>query len=129
MMDDANYPNLASELPWLSGIDHRAAANTESFIYSNENPWFFSGSHASGVGSPHTGKDMVWPLAIAMRGMRQDFIEGLELIENTVTPDLNIHESFNVNDPSQFTREWFSWAEMTYVELAFSELEARQSDQ
>lgn len=128
LMDDANYPNLASELPWLSAIDHRVAANTEAFIYSPENPWFFSGSNASGVGSPHTGNNMVWPLAIAMRGMRQGIIEGLELIEKTVTPDLNIHESFNVNDPSQFTREWFSWAEMTYVELAFSELEARRTD-
>lgn len=129
LMDDANYPNLASELPWLGAIDQRVAANTEAFIYSPENPWFFSGSNAAGVGSPHTGKDMVWPLAIAMRGMRQGVIEGLELIEKTVTPDLNIHESFNVNDPSEFTREWFSWAEMTYVELAFSELEARQSGQ
>lgn len=129
LMDDANYPSLASELPWLSWIDQRAAANTEAFIYSPENPWYFTGTHAQGVGSPHTGQDMVWPLGIAMRGLRQNFTEGLELIEKTVTGDLNIHESFNVNDPSQFTREWFSWAEMTYVELAFSEREARQTGQ
>jgi meiotically up-regulated gene 157 (Mug157) protein len=66
---------------------------------------------------------MVWPLSIAMRGLvTGEMRETRELIERTVTRDLNIHESFNVNDPSQFTREWFSWAEMTYVELAFSEL-------
>ena len=123
LMDDANYPNLVSVAHALSRLDRKSASNTVEFVYSPENPWYFSGSHASGVGSPHTGKNMVWPLSIAMRGLVTGKTrESRELIERTVTPDLNIHESFNVNDPSQFTREWFSWAEMTYVELAFSEL-------
>ena len=131
LMDDANYPSLVSELSWLSQIDNKAAAATKEFIFSDSNPWFFSGSKASGVGSPHTGKNMVWPLGIAKRGLSENHekqIELLQLIERTVTPDLNIHESFDVEDPTKFTREWFSWAEMTYVELAFSELEARRTD-
>ena len=69
LMDDANYPNLVSVAHALSRLDRKAASNTVEFVYSPENPWFFSGSHASGVGSPHTGKDMVWPLSIAMRGL------------------------------------------------------------
>jgi meiotically up-regulated gene 157 (Mug157) protein len=28
------------------------------------------------------------------------------------------HESVNVDDPNEFTREWFSWADMTYAHLA-----------
>ena len=129
LMDDANYPNLLSELSYLRPVSRSAWKNTGGFIFSKENPWFFEGKAAAGIGSPHTGKDMVWPLSIAQRGLTTgEMRECLELIESTVTPDLNIHESFDVNDPSKFTREWFSWAEITYVELAFSELEARQSD-
>ena len=121
LMDDANHPNLLTQLPLLSLMNKEIANNTVDFIFSDQNPWYFKGSAASGVGSPHTGKNMVWPLSIASKGLiLGSIVESLDLIESTVTPDLNIHESFDVNNPSKFTREWFSWAEMTYVELAFS---------
>lgn len=131
LMDDANYPSLVSEQYELHVISRKSAANTMEFIHSLANPWFFSGSVASGVGSPHTGRNMVWPLGIAMRGMRAlsrtEKIECLEQIEKTLANDLNIHESFHVDDQRNFTREWFSWAEMTYVWLAFNERAMRQS--
>jgi meiotically up-regulated gene 157 (Mug157) protein len=125
LMDDANYPSLLSEHLSLRGINKKAAANTSEFVASSQNPWFFSGSAASGVGSPHTGKNMVWPLGIAVQGLNarfEDQASFINLIEQTATKDLNIHESFDVNDPSNFTRQWFSWAEMTYVELVFNTL-------
>ncbi|MGF3084727.1 glycoside hydrolase family 125 protein, partial [Streptococcus pyogenes] len=28
-----------------------------------------------------------------------------------------MHEGFDVNDPYQYTREWFSWANMMFCEL------------
>jgi meiotically up-regulated gene 157 (Mug157) protein len=28
-----------------------------------------------------------------------------------------MHEGINVDDPSDYTREWFSWANMMYCEL------------
>lgn len=121
--DDANYPSLLS-LPFLGGQRNLLYRQTREFCLSAANPWFFSGAHGSGVGSPHTGENMIWPLAIAMQGITADKpadqLAALRLIERTRSSNGFIHESFDVADPERFTRDWFSWAEMTYVELAFS---------
>ena len=34
-----------------------------------------------------------------------------------------MHESFNVDDDMQFTREWFSWSDMTYVDLVLESVD------
>jgi len=31
-----------------------------------------------------------------------------------------MHEAFNVDNPAEFTRPWFSWADMTYVQLVLA---------
>jgi meiotically up-regulated gene 157 (Mug157) protein len=31
-----------------------------------------------------------------------------------------VHEGFHVDDPSRWTREWFSWADSMFCELALS---------
>ncbi len=122
LQDDANYPSLLS-LPFLGGQRNLLYRQTREFCLSNANPWFFSGPHGSGVGSPHTGENMIWPLAIAMQGITADKpadqLAALRLIERTRSSNGFIHESFDVSNPERFTRDWFSWAEMTYVELAF----------
>ncbi|MDG6770424.1 glycoside hydrolase family 125 protein, partial [Lactiplantibacillus plantarum] len=43
------------------------------------------------------------------------------LIKTTGNTDL-MHESFDVDDDTQFTREWFSWANMMYCELLLTTL-------
>jgi meiotically up-regulated gene 157 (Mug157) protein len=71
---------------------------------------------------------MVWPLAIAMAGItsdsKEEMVSALRLIEATASGDA-IHESFAIDNPDNFTREWFSWAEMTYFELAMRILELK----
>lgn len=123
LQDDANYPNLLS-LPFLGGTKNQLYRETRDFCLSPKNPWFFSGSHGAGIGSPHTGPGMIWPLAIAMQGITADNptdqLAALRLIERTRSSNGYIHESFDTSDPEHFTRDWFSWAEMTYVELAFT---------
>jgi len=122
LMDDANYPNLIS-LPFLGLERDDRYELTRARALSLANPWYFAGSVGSGLGSPHTGADMIWPLGIAMAGLTDARpaaqLEALRMIEDSRSANGFIHESFNKNDPQDFTRDWFSWAEMTYVELAF----------
>ena len=69
-MDDANVPSLLS-LPYLGVCDAADPVylNTRRLALSDFNPYFFRGKAAQGIGGPHIGLGMVWPLAIIMRGM------------------------------------------------------------
>lgn len=44
-------------------------ANTRKMILSEYNPLYYKGSAAEGIGGPDTGKDMIWPMSIIMRGL------------------------------------------------------------
>jgi meiotically up-regulated gene 157 (Mug157) protein len=124
-IDDANVPSLMS-LPYLEVLspDDPLYLSTREFVLSRQNPYFFSGTKAAGVGSQHTPKDHVWPIAIAITALTstqiEDRIKALDLLEATDAGTGFMHESFNVNDDSIFTREWFSWSDMTYVDLVLS---------
>ncbi|EPB88321.1 hypothetical protein HMPREF1544_04905 [Mucor circinelloides 1006PhL] len=116
MMDDANTPSLLS-LPVLGFIDKNDTIyqNTRDFVLSEWNPWFFQGSFASGIGGPHTGQDMVWPMSLLMQIQTSSSEKEIRYLIDVLkrmakkTGSL-ICESFNVNNPSRFTRPWFSWA-------------------
>lgn len=121
-MDDANVPSLLS-LPYLEATsnDNPIYLKTREFLLSSKNPYFFAGSEAVGIGSQHTPPNFVWPIAIAMEALTSQSIStkqnALEILERTDAGTGFMHESFNVNDSSSFTREWFSWSDMTYIEL------------
>src|SRR5690606_17386487 len=70
MMDDANTPSLLA-LPYLGAVDadDPIYQRTRAYVLSAENPFFFKGSAAEGIGGPHIGRDMIWPMAITMRGL------------------------------------------------------------
>ena len=55
LMDDANVPSLLS-IPYLGYAppDDPTYRATRAFVLSEANPYRYSGSAASGVGSPHT---------------------------------------------------------------------------
>lgn len=116
MMDDANTPSLLS-LPVLGFLEKNDTIyrNTRDMVLSDWNPWYFKGSFAQGIGGPHTGQDMVWPMNLLMQiQTSNDELEIRELIDVLKrmakrTGNL-MCESFDVNRPSKFTRPWFSWA-------------------
>jgi meiotically up-regulated gene 157 (Mug157) protein len=121
-MDDANTPSLLS-LPYLEALpasDSRYL-KTREFLLSPSNPYFFTGSKATGIGSQHTPHNYVWPIAIAMAALTSQSNaakhQTLELLESTDGGTGNMHESFDCDDDTKFTRPWFSWADMTYVDL------------
>lgn len=126
-IDDANVPSLLS-LPYLEVLssDNSEYQNTRSFVLSEKNPYFYSGARAEGIGSQHTPKDFVWPIAIAIAALTSNNPAeqrgALDLLETTDAGTGFMHESFHVDDSSRFTREWFSWADMTYVDLVLESI-------
>ncbi len=128
IMDDANIPSLLSaSYIGYSHIDDNTFLNTRRKMLSNDNPYYFDGEVASGIGSPHTQPGNVWPLAIAMEGLSsRDKVlmkKKIELLKNTDADTGYLHESFNVNDASDFTRPWFSWPHSIYLELLMYNLD------
>lgn len=116
LMDDANTPSLLS-LPVLGFIEKtdRLYINTRKFVLSDWNPWFFNGTFASGVGGPHTGQNMVWPMSLLMQIQTStselEIVNLIDVLKRMAkTTGYLMCESFDVNNPRRFTRPWFSWA-------------------
>jgi meiotically up-regulated gene 157 (Mug157) protein len=121
LMDDANVPSLLS-LPYLgfcSPTDD-LYLNTRKFILSPANPFYFAGSQAKGIGSPHTkpSKNRIWHIALAMQALttlhKEEKWNLIQMMCNTDAGFEYMHESFDVDHPDQFSRKWFSWANMMF---------------
>lgn len=131
-MDDANVPNLIS-LPYLGFVkaDDKIYQNTRKFVLSDNNPYFRRGKFAEGNGSPHTGKTSVWHLGIIMRAMTSDNeieIENcLATLKRTHAETGFMHESFDPDNPKDFTRHWFAWANTIFGELILKIYNERKS--
>lgn len=121
-MDDANVPSLLS-LPRLGycGFDDPLYRATRAFVLSPRNPYYYSGTAAAGVGSPHTPRRHVWPIALAMAALTDPEVShkraALETLLHTRGGTDRIHESFHVDRPRKWTRGWFSWAEAVVCDL------------
>ena len=121
-MDDANIPGLLS-LPYLGYVDRTDATylRTRAVLLSEHNPFFFEGSVASGIGGPHVGFDYIWPMAVAMRALTStdddEISECLRVLASTHADTFFMHEGFHKDDPFDFTRKWFAWANSLFGEL------------
>jgi meiotically up-regulated gene 157 (Mug157) protein len=123
LLDDANMPSLLSiPLTGYAAADDPTYLATRRLLLSPENPYYYSGTHAAGIGSPHTPPNYVWPIALAVQGLSSTSADErqrlLELLRDTTGGTGQMHEGFDVDDPSRFTREWFSWANAMFCELA-----------
>lgn len=122
LMDDSNVPNLISApyLGYCSPTDE-TYIKTRSTLLSEENPYYYEGKFAKGIGSSHTPKNYVWPIALAIEGLTtQSKSEKERILNSLVSTDAGtnlMHEGFDVNDPNNYTREWFSWSNMMFCEL------------
>lgn len=120
LMDDANVPSLLS-LPWLRCLDasDEIYQNTRKFVLSKENPFYYEGTAAKGIGSPHTPPSYVWHIALSMQGLTSvDDAEKNELLKLLLSTDAGtgyMHEGFDCNDPYQFTRDWFAWSNSLFA--------------
>jgi len=122
MMDDANVPSLLG-LPYLGSCDLRDPLyqRTRKFVLSAHNPYFFRGTAAEGVGGPHIGLGAIWPLAITVRALTStddhEIRQCLKWLRDTTAGTGFMHETFQKDDPSHFTRSWFAWANSLFGEL------------
>jgi meiotically up-regulated gene 157 (Mug157) protein len=121
LMDDANVPSLLS-LPYLdSSPDAKIYARTRRFVWSKNNPWFFSGSTLEGVGSPHIGRDSIWPMSQIMYALTSDsdaeISHSIQMLQLASAGTGFMHESYKANDPASYTRSWFAWANTLFGEL------------
>ena len=122
IMDDANVPSLLS-LPYLGAVSEndKIYKNTRKLILSTENPFYFVGTAAKGIGSPHTGMHKIWPIALTMQGLTsktdEEIKSCLELLQKSHAGTGFMHESFNMNDPKDFTRSWFAWSNTIFGEF------------
>lgn len=122
VMDDANMPSLLS-MP-LSGYlaaDDPTYLATRALLLSEDNPFYYVGTAARGIGSPHTPERYVWPIGLAVQGLTStDPAEKrrlLDVLRDTTGGTGLMHEGFDVDDPARYTRPWFSWANAMFCEL------------
>lgn len=121
-MDDANVPSLLS-LPYLGciGTEDNVYRNTRRMILSPENPYYYEGRSARGIGSPHTPKDYIWPISLCIQGLSTDDREEaeglLDMLENMDAGTHLMHEGVHKDDPKKYTRPWFAWANSIFSEF------------
>lgn len=122
LMDDANVPSLLA-MPYLGDVsqDDPVYQNTRRFVWSEDNPYFFKGTAGEGIGGPHIGYDMIWPMSIMMKAFTSsDDAEIRECVQMLVDTDGGtgfMHESFYKDDASKYTRPWFAWQNTLFGEL------------
>lgn len=122
LMDDANVPSLLS-LPYLNAVKNTDPVyiNTRKLLLSANNPFFFKGTAAEGIGGPHAGMNMIWPLSIVMRGLTSkddgEIKRCIDMLRKTHAGTGFMHESFQKDDATNFTRKWFAWANTIFGEL------------
>ncbi|ORX56871.1 DUF1237 domain-containing protein [Hesseltinella vesiculosa] len=131
LMDDANTPSLMS-LPLMGFLDRTDPTyqRTRRFLLSRANPWYFQGKLGQGIGSPHTGHGMIWPMSILVQIQTsvdeheiRHSLDTLKKLAATATSGFMV-ESFHQDDLARFTRPWFSWAN-GFFGVTMADLEVR----
>jgi hypothetical protein len=96
-------------------------ARTRKFVWSELNPWFFRGAAGEGVGGPHIGRDMIWPMSQIIYALTSDssteIVRAVQMLKGSSAETGFMHESYNKDDAKQFTRPWFAWANTLFGEL------------
>ncbi len=121
-MDDANVPSLLA-MPYLGCLDASDPIyqNTRRFVWSPDNPYFFRGTAGEGIGGPHIGYDMIWPMSIILKAMTSsndpEIKTCIRMLRDTDADTGFMHESFNKDNPAKFTRSWFAWVNTLFGEL------------
>jgi meiotically up-regulated gene 157 (Mug157) protein len=128
LTDDANIPSLLSS-PYIGYTlpGDRYYENTRKFLLSQDNPSFYQGQVARGIGSFHTPDHWVWPLALIVQGItategneKQDILNQLLASD---PGDHLLHESFDPDDPKRYTRADFGWPNALFSEFVMTQFQ------
>lgn len=130
LMDDANVPSLLS-LPYLGAVKNTDPLyqNTRRFLLSEYNPFFFKGKAGEGIGGPHAGTDLIWPLSIIIRALTsnddKEIRKCISILKSSHAGTGYMHETFHKDDANKFTRKWFAWANTIFGELLHKTFEQK----
>jgi meiotically up-regulated gene 157 (Mug157) protein len=130
LMDDANVPSLLS-LPYLGAVKNTDPLyqNTRRFLLSEYNPFFFKGKAGEGIGGPHAGTDLIWPLSIIIRALtsndEKEIRKCISILKSSHAGTGYMHETFHKDDANKFTRKWFAWANTIFGELLHKTFEQK----
>ncbi|WP_158797478.1 glycoside hydrolase family 125 protein [Pedobacter sp. L105] len=130
LMDDANIPSLLA-LPYLGTVSMSDPIylNTRKMILSADNPYFYKGKVAEGIGGPHIGKNMVWPMSIIVRALTTtdegEIKTCLSMLQKSHGDTGFMHESFHVDNARQYTRASFPWVNTMFGELLWKTYQER----
>ena len=122
LMDDANVPSLLS-LPYLGAVKNTDPVyiNTRKLLLSNYNPFYFKGKAGEGIGGPHAGTDLIWPLSVIIRALTSnndaEIKKCINILQKSHAGTGFMHETFHKDDVTKFTRSWFAWANTIFGEL------------
>jgi len=125
LMDDANIPSLLS-LPYLGAVeaDNKVYQNTRKLLLSDSNPFYFKGKAGEGIGGPHAGMEMIWPLSVIIRGLtsknEDEIRKCIQTLKSCHGGTGFMHESFHKDDATKFTRKWFAWANTIFGEFLWN---------
>ncbi|MBB3109681.1 hypothetical protein FHS18_001744 [Paenibacillus phyllosphaerae] len=128
LMDDAGTPGLLS-IPYLGYVsaEDPIYQNTRRFALSKENPFYYEGTAARGIGSPHTPEKYIWPMALSMQGLtattKEEKLAMIAMLEASDADTGYMHEGFHADDPSRFTRSWFAWSNSLFARLVYEAME------
>ena len=122
VMDDANIPNLLAipyyEYPFA---DQQLYQNTRAYMLSDSNPYYYRGKVLTGIGSPHTPKDYIWPLSLIVEALTSDDPDRIRALVHSVVSTTGgthyIHESVHKNNDKKYSRPWFAWANSLFAYL------------
>ena len=130
-MDDANVPSLLA-LPYLDSVSRNDSVyqNTRKLVWSTDNPYFFKGTSGEGIGGPHIGYDMIWPMSLIMKAMttedNDEIRQCVRLLRDTDGGTGFMHESFHKDNPAKYTRHWFAWTNTLFGELIVKLVESNK---
>ncbi len=122
LMDDAGIPGLTS-IPYLGygTLGELLYQSSRKFAQSMDNPFFYKGTAAEGLGSEHVGPPNVWPMGIIDRALTtsddRKISMCLNMLKTTTAGTGFIHESFDKDNPKNYTRPWFAWVNNLFGEL------------
>lgn len=129
-MDDANVPSLLA-LPYLGAMpaDDPVYRATRAAVWSERNPYFFRGKAGEGIGGPHEGLRLIWPMSLMVRILTSsddaEIRASLDILKTTDAGTGFMHEAFDQDNPAVFTRPWFAWANGLFGETLL-DLQARK---
>ena len=124
LMEDAGIPGLIT-IPYLGygTVEDEVYKNSRKFSLSVANPYFYQAKNVEGIGSQHLAYkgEMIWHMGIISRAItstdNEEVKHCIKMLKATHAGTGFMHEGFKGNNPKNFTRHWFAWANSFFGEM------------